>query len=69
MCARALPAGAGPAAEPAGVMENRMISLSFLRGNLSPCSGGKGWGWHQAPDSTGLEQAVLAGTGSTHLLP
>ena len=29
-----------------------MIKLSFLRGNLSACSGEKGWGWHGMPDST-----------------
>lgn len=67
--ARAVPAGASPGAEPAGVMGSQTINLSFLGGNSSPCSGGKGWGWHHVPDSTGLGLAVFAGAGSAHLLP
>lgn len=34
------------------MMQKQMINLSFLRGNLSPCSGGKGCRWRPAPDST-----------------
>lgn len=46
-----------------------MIKLSFLRGNLSPCSGGKGWGWYQTPDSAVLGLAVCtAGSAQPHSL-
>lgn len=64
-----LPAGAGPGAGPTGMTGSQMIKLSFLRGNLSPCSGGKGWGWHQTPDSAVLGLAVCtAGSAQPHSL-
>lgn len=47
------------------MMQSQRMNLSFLRGNSSACSGEKGWGWHQVPDSTMLGLAVFARAGSS----
>lgn len=52
------------------MMGNQMTNLSFLGGNLSPCSEGMGWGRHEVPDSAQPGRAVCtAGSARPHLLP
>lgn len=52
------------------MMGNQMTNLSFLGGDLSPCSEGMGWGRHQVPDSAQPGRAVCtAGSARPHLLP